>query len=88
MSEKTKPVRTFRAGGVTASVWINVVDKDGAQVKLPSIRITRTYRDADGFKETSRFAVGDLPKVQLVAAKAYEHLAMGGQDDAAGGAET
>ncbi len=91
MSEqaKQKPAKTFRVGGVTASIWINDVDKDGVQVKLPSIRITRTYRDADGFKETSRFGVSDLPKLRLVAAKAYEFLSLAGQDnDAASGAVT
>ena len=71
-----KPVKTFKVGGIRAAIWENTVKRDGEDVVVQSVQIDRTYKDGDDWKRTSKFGVRDLPKVQLVAAKAFEHLAL------------
>ena len=76
----TKPVKVVRAGGIRAAVWENSVERNGVQVTVHSIQIDRTYKDGDEFKQTSRFNLQDLPKVALVAGKAYEFLTLKDQE--------
>ena len=73
-----KPEEKFRAGGVTATVWENNgTDKEGKPVTFNTIAIERNYTDKEGkWQTTSSFRVLDLPKVALVANKAYECLVM------------
>ena len=72
-----KPTQVFKAGGVKASIWENTVKRNGQDVVVPSVQIDRTYKDAkDEWQHTNSFGVRDLPKVQLVAAKAFEHLSL------------
>lgn len=73
----TRPVKRFRSGGVSAAVFENSVEVKGAQVTRFSVQIQRTFRDKDGeFRRTTSFRESDLPKVALVANKAYELLAL------------
>jgi hypothetical protein len=79
----TKPVKKFRSGGVSAAVFENPVDVNGAQAKRYSVQIQRTYRDKNGeFRHTSGFRENDLPKLALVAQKAYEFLTMKEEEEA------
>ena len=68
----------FRAGGITATIWKNQgKDKEGKPQPFNSIAIERHYTDKAGeWKSTSSFRLKDLPKVALVANKAYEYLVM------------
>lgn len=76
-----QPMTTFRAGGVKATVWENEIKtKDGKTIDVYSVNIDRSYKDGDEWKTTSSFKLNDLPKVQLVAAKAYEYLALKAKD--------
>lgn len=72
MSEKNKPLETFYAGSVKATVWKNEnKDKD----EYLTIDIVRIYKDKkDEWQNTSSFRKHDLPKVELVAKKAYEFV--------------
>ena len=75
------PVMRFRSGSVSATIW----EKQGKDGTLfPSVRLSRSYRDrkTQEWKETSEFAVNDLPVVAILARKAFEALAL---DHAAGG---
>lgn len=71
-----KPIRVFAAGGVRAAIWENEIEKNGQQLTTHAVQVVRTYKDGDEFKSTSRFGLGDLPRVQLVAAKAFEFLSL------------
>lgn len=73
----TKPVQKFRAGSVTATVWKNEQTKDGKTFDYFTVAIERSYQDKDKvWQKTSSMRVTDLPKVTLVAEKAYEYLVM------------
>ena len=74
-----KPIQKYVAGAISASVWKNEM-KDGSVVH--AVTIERRYQDKDGdWKSTSNLRINDLPKVRLLAKKAYEFLAMGSGDE-------
>ena len=71
------PIMVYRAGGVRASVFHNELERDGKPVSVPNVRIQRSYKGQDDeWKTTDSFHINDLPKVALVASKAYEFLAL------------
>lgn len=67
-SSTTKPVAKAKLRGITASVFENQTDKGQPFYK---VTITRTYKDGDGFKNTSTFMRDDLPLVEAVAHRAW-----------------
>ena len=78
MSEN-KPIKKFSAGAISASVWKNEL-KDGSVVHAVSIE--RRYQNKDGdWQSTNNLRVNDLPRVELLAKKAYEFLVCGLSDD-------
>ena len=77
-----KPIKKFRAGAINASVWKNQIERDGKEFEAYSVSIERNYRDKDDkWKSTSSFKVNDLPKVALVANKAFEFLSIKADDN-------
>ncbi len=87
MAEQNQPVKKFRAGGVTATIWRNDVQQDGQTVVRHSVTVQKRYRDRDGsWKDSSSFFVNDLPRLELVVRKAYEYLALAaGEENDEGG---
>ena len=78
MSEN-KPIKKFGAGVISASVWKNEL-KDGNIVYAVSIE--RRYQDKAGdWQSTSNLRMNDLPKVSMLADKAFEFLACGQHGD-------
>jgi hypothetical protein len=67
----SKPVKTFRLRGVSASVFENTSEQ---AVPYYRVQLLRTYRDGDEFKSTSVFSRDELPIVALVAKKAWEFV--------------
>ena len=73
----TAPIKEFRAGTVSASIRRNEVDKNGTTVVRHSIRIQKRFRQDDGeWKNTDYFFPEDLPKLALVATKAFEFVSL------------
>ena len=71
----SKPVKKFKAGGISCSVWRNEVTKDDRSFEVFSVQIERRYRDQnDQWKSTNSYKVNDLPKVSMLAGKAFEYL--------------
>jgi hypothetical protein len=75
------PLKKFRAGAVSATVWNNQT-KDGEE-EYKTVSLERGYRDKEGaWKNTTTLRVSDLPKAALVLQKAYEYLALAGEAEA------
>ena len=75
--EKNKPVKKFKAGAISATVWKNKNQVNGKDIEFQTVTIIRNYKDKKGeWKSTSSMGLNDLPKVELVARKAYEYLAL------------
>jgi len=75
-SDKQQPVMEFRAGTIVASVWQERGAANGKSYPTFSIRIQKRYRDEKSgqWKTTTYVRPDELPKLALVATKAYEHL--------------
>jgi hypothetical protein len=86
MSEPSpqKPVMEFRAGTIVASVWQERGGANGKSYPKFSVRIQKRYRDEKSgqWKTTTYFRPDELPKLELVAGKAYEHLTLRVMDTA------
>ena len=79
-SPSNKPIKSFRAGGVEASVWENEAQEGGGTRRSVSVR--KRYRDKQGnWKDSTTFFANDLPCLALVAQKAFEFLALNESDD-------
>ncbi len=77
MSE-IQPEKKFTTGAISATVWKNEgKSEDGTTNEFSTVSLERRYKDKDGkWQSTSSLRVSDLPKVALVANKAFEYLVM------------
>jgi len=79
----SKPVKDFRSGGIQASVWRNEVERNGQTVVRHSVRIQKQFRTEGGdYENTDYYFRDDLPKLILVAQKAFEYIALKESKDA------
>ena len=67
----TKPIKTFRHRGISASVFENRSEKN---VPFYKIAIVRTYKDGDEFKSTPTYSHSDLPMLVYVANEAFDYV--------------
>ena len=75
--DKSKPIKDFRSGNIQASIWRNEVDKDGQTVVRHSVRIQKQFRNDEGdYQETNYYFRDDIPKLILVAQKAFEFISL------------
>ncbi len=71
--EPTKPLKKFRAGAISATIWNNKTEKGD----FNTVSFQRGYKDKEGnWKDTTSLRVMDIPKAALVLTKAYEFLTM------------
>lgn len=61
-----KPVKVFRIGFVSASVFVNEVEADHGNREFHSVNVQRSYRDGDDTKFTSSFGLAELPQAVRV----------------------
>lgn len=68
--EIKQPIKKFRRGDVTGSVWEN--EKDGE--KFYSVSIARNYKQDDEWKSTNSFSLLSLPRLVSVANLCHEWI--------------
>ena len=73
-----QPEKKFVAGAVSATVWKNEgKNAEGEATEFNTISVDRSYKDKDGeWKSTNSLRISDLPKMALVANKAFEYLSL------------
>ena len=70
-----KPEIVFKVGAVRASVFRNVIQKNGQSIPLPKVVIEVRYKDKTGqWNGTNSLSINDLPKAILALQKAFEYL--------------
>ncbi len=80
------PEKKFRAGAVSATVWLNKSQRIGENNSYRTISIERVYKDReDKWQSTNSMRMNDLPKAQVVLQKAYEFIVLNEQDLFKGG---
>ena len=80
---KKLPEKKFRAGSVSATVWLNEGrDSEGKKNKYRTVSFERSYMDKEGnWQSTNSLRITDLPKATLVLNKAYEYLMLNDVED-------
>ena len=78
-----QPVKEYRAGGIRAAIWKNEVQQDNRTVVRFSTKIEKRFRNkqTDEWQSTDQYFPEDLPKLQLVAAKAFEYVSLKTSED-------
>lgn len=67
-----KPVKVFRAQGVSASIFRNVSEDSGAAFYKVSVQ--RTYKQDGEFRSTNSFGRDELPTAMLLMQKAWSYI--------------
>lgn len=75
------PERKFRAGGISATIWLNkATTPKGEATEYRTISLERSYLDKEGqWQATNSFRINDLPKAVVALQQAFQHLVL--QDD-------
>ena len=73
------PENKFRAGPVSASVFVNQFETQTGPKTARNVVLERTYKDKDGqFKTSKSLSERDLPKAILVLQQAYTFMVQNG----------
>ena len=71
----SKPQTVFKVGAVRASIFQNIIQRDGQSIQLPKVVIEVRYKDKAGqWQGTNSLSLNDLPKAILALQKAFEYL--------------
>jgi len=71
----SKPEKTFKIGAVRASIFRNIIEKNGRAIPLPKVVLEVRYKDKTGqWNGTNSLSLNDLPKAVLALQKAFEYL--------------
>ena len=69
-----QPIKIIRNGCCSASVFENTKMINGKAAKVLKVAVQKSYKAKDGWKRTNNYDTNDLPKLILVAWKAYDYL--------------
>ena len=70
-----KPIKTFRAGGINASIFENMVEVNGEKKSIPSVSFQKRYTDKNGmWQSTNQLNANDIPRAIFVLTEAYRFL--------------
>ena len=81
--KQNTPLKKFRVGSVSATVWENqAMNSEGQVVSFKNVTFDRSYKDAKGeWQNTNALRTSDLPKAILVLTKAYEYLSFNHEEE-------
>ena len=79
MAQQTqKRTKEFRAGAIKAAVWKEQREEGGRSTIRYSVKIEKRYFDeaSKEWRNTDYFFANDLPRLRLVAERAFEFIAL------------
>jgi hypothetical protein len=82
-----RPLRVFKARGVSCAVFQNQTTIDGRPVTFLKAEMRRVYRDGEEFKTTHALSVNDVPVARLLLEQAFAFMLESAQDRSAEGDE-
>ncbi len=84
--QKQSPIKEFRAGNIKAAIWKDQREDQGRTTVAFSVKIQKRFFDkaAQDWRETDYFFPNELPRLCLVAEKAFEHIALQESEDESG----
>lgn len=71
-----KPEIVFKIGPVRASVFRNIIQKEGKSIQLPKVVVEVRYKDktTNRWKSTNSLSINEIPKAIVALQKAFEYL--------------
>ena len=73
MVENAKPVKTYKAGVLSLSLWENEAEEG----TFKSFTFNKSYKDKDdSWQQTQILKTTDLPKLKLLLEQAYKDIVM------------
>lgn len=71
----TKPVKVFRANGLSVSVFKNTAKtKDDRDTTFYKVSLQRSYKDGETYRNTTSLGRDDLPVAALLLPRAWEYI--------------
>lgn len=71
MVENTKPVKTYKAGVLSLSLWENEAEEG----TFKSFSFNKSYKDKeDKWQQTQILKTSDLPKLKILLDEAYKDI--------------
>jgi len=74
-----KPLRVFRARGVSVAVFENHTTIEGRAITFLKAELRRVYRDGEEFKTTHALSINDIPVARLLLEQAFAFMLEAGQ---------
>jgi len=78
-----KPIKQYKAGSISSSIWANERSIDGNKVEFNTVSLRKSWKDEKGVwrDSTINLRKSDISKTILVLQKAHEDLLLDGVDD-------
>ena len=74
-TSQNTPVKSFRLGNVSASIFENDVQRDGQSRSYSNVKLEKRYRDRSGnWKSTNSFSLDELLRLQVLMGKTIDCL--------------
>ena len=71
----SKPVKVFRIGYVSGSIFLNEIDTEGGRRRtIRNVNLQRRYKDGDEWKSSTSFGLADLPNAIRVLQLAQQFV--------------
>jgi hypothetical protein len=83
-SNNQKPIKEFRSGAMTISIWKNEsVNEKNETYEYNSVQFKKQYLDTkdNQWKPTNSLRINDLPKLSALLDEAYKFLVVNVRDD-------
>ncbi len=72
--EHRKPDETFRAGKISAKIWVKAKPSDhGGTYPEFSIKIVKSFNDGQDWRETCYYFPDELPSLRYVVERAFSY---------------
>jgi hypothetical protein len=77
------PFLKLNAGVIKLAAWENEgKEYNGVPSKFVTLKLQRSYKDGEVWKNTDSFRVNDIPVLQMLLQKAFEQVKMSKSDEA------
>jgi len=71
----SKPEKVFKMGAVRASIFCNIIQRDGVEIPIRKVVIEVRYKDKTGqWQGTNSLSLNEVPKAIAALQQAYEYL--------------
>ncbi|MBN8625039.1 MAG: hypothetical protein J0M17_06095 [Planctomycetes bacterium] len=74
MAAGDKPVTTFKHRNISASVFENTTEKDGAKQTFFKVSLRRTFKQGDEFASNANFSRDEIPIARLLLDRAWQWI--------------